>query len=489
MRTIRTSIFTSIGLLMFLIIMLFGAMFIYLTYLSANHYYQATTQLLNKDVAAHIAKFTSPFKAGGLDKKKADSVFHDAMVLSPSIEVYFLDTLGVVQYFQAPDSMIRLRKIPLDNIHKLIASGGRSFIKGPDPKNPSDDEVFSAAEVSTEKGKLGYIYVILGSNEYRKVSRSLFDNHVLMLTLQVFGVIVALSLLLSAIYLKRIRKNFTRITHVMDQYRSGNHSARLQTDRYNEFSSLADGFNAMADQLDETIDRLLSTEKERKDFLANISHDLRTPLSIARGYIETLKEEIRKEPGDAAKQELFVQMAAKKIYQLESMVAQLFDLSRMESPEFKPVLEPLLISDIIEETVSTAQPASRVKHITLSCIGCQHPYWVLADTGMMERLVQNLIDNAVKYTPEHGRVQVTVSSVQDALEIVVENSDKPLNAALVEWINNVSAVGPMSGKPHSGLGLAIVLKILQLHHFSFSASTHEGINYFKVIMPIYKSGQ
>src|SRR4051812_41668091 len=99
----KSSIFTSIGFFVFAILFLLGGVFIFITYLSATHFYQATTQRLNKDVAEHIAKFTSPFSSAGLDHQKADSVFYDAMVLSPSIEVYFLDTAGTVVYYHAPD--------------------------------------------------------------------------------------------------------------------------------------------------------------------------------------------------------------------------------------------------------------------------------------------------------------------------------------------------------------------------------------------------
>ena len=379
MKKYNSSIFTSIGFLVFTIILGLGAVFIFMTYMSATHFYQATTQRLNKDVAGHIAKFTSPFSSKGLDHKKADSIFYDAMVLSPSIEVYFLDTTGKVLYFHAPDSAIKLKKIPLDNIRKHISSDGLNYIKGPDPKNPSLDQVFSAAEVRNKSGKLGYIYVILGSYEFRKISDSLFDRHVQTLSLKVFAIMLFLSLLLSLLYLRRIRKNFIRIDSVLKQYKTGDYTARLKMEYHNEFYSIAEGFNSMADSLVLAIEKLEISAKERKDFVANISHDLRTPISIARGYVETLKDEIRKLPPDLSKQEEFVHMAAKKINQLEVMVRQLFDLSKMESIEFNPLKEPFIISEIIEEAVNIARTSAVEKHITLTC--CRLPAYVLDQCG------------------------------------------------------------------------------------------------------------
>ncbi len=147
-----------------------------ITYFATIHFYEATTQLLNKDVAGHIAKFSSPFEAGSINKAKADSVFQNAMVISPSDEVYFLDTTGKVIAFHAPENEIRLWQISPDHIKKYLADSGTTYIKGPDPKDVLNPKIFSASEVDYEGKKLGYIYVILGSNEYRNVSQMLFSK-------------------------------------------------------------------------------------------------------------------------------------------------------------------------------------------------------------------------------------------------------------------------------------------------------------------------
>ncbi|MDQ3681661.1 MAG: hypothetical protein M3352_01145, partial [Bacteroidota bacterium] len=91
--------FRRITFLVFSLITVLGLLFILITYLATTHYHQASTQLLNREVAAHIAKFTSPFENDGINKQKADSVFHNAMVISPSAEVYFLDTTGKVMAY------------------------------------------------------------------------------------------------------------------------------------------------------------------------------------------------------------------------------------------------------------------------------------------------------------------------------------------------------------------------------------------------------
>ncbi|HZH01321.1 MAG TPA: hypothetical protein VEY32_09580, partial [Flavisolibacter sp.] len=117
MKEKNFSIFRRIIILVFSLITILGILFIVITYFATTNYHQASTQLLNKDVAAHIAKFTSPFENGTVNKKKADSVFYNAMVLSPSSEVYFLDTAGKVVAYHASEKEIKLWKVPLTNIN------------------------------------------------------------------------------------------------------------------------------------------------------------------------------------------------------------------------------------------------------------------------------------------------------------------------------------------------------------------------------------
>jgi hypothetical protein len=92
MKTKTFSLFSRILLLVFTLITVLSITFMFIAYWAVIHFYQASTQLLNKDVAAHIARFTSPFDQDGLNRQKADSVFYQAMVISPSVDVYFLDT-------------------------------------------------------------------------------------------------------------------------------------------------------------------------------------------------------------------------------------------------------------------------------------------------------------------------------------------------------------------------------------------------------------
>jgi signal transduction histidine kinase len=490
----RLNLFKRISILIFVLITVLSLLFIEITYLTTTEFYQSSTQLVDKDVAAHIAKFTSPFEEKGLNKNIADSVFYNAMVLNPGIEVYFLDTTGKILYYHAPDSVIKLQIIPLANIKKHIQANGEDYIKGPDPKNPSEQKVFSAAEVNNNGKKLGYIYVIVGGNEYKNATGMLFKSHLISFAVIAFCVIIIISVILSLLYINRLQRSFRKIILVLNAYMKGDFDVRFEKNERDEFAPITDSFNKMATLLSYNIKRLKQTEQERKDFIATISHDLRTPLSVAKGYTETAITKIHR--GEINRQEIdgFIQLVHKKLQQIETMVQDLFELSRMESIYFSPNKELFIFSEVLNEIYSVAEKNAATKNIRIRCEGCEDLSWIYADIRMMERVVQNLFDNAIKYTHAEGSIHIKVERKENILNVIFSNSGA-LSDNLVHWINTTAQQTNQQSiiKPaNSGLGLMIVKKILELHDYDFHVKTVDGFISFLIQMkttdPAYLTG-
>lgn len=487
MKRQKLTIFRRFAIVIFSLIAVLGLLFIIITYLATTTYHQASTQLLNKDVATHVAEFTSAFTASGINKKKADSVFKNAMVLNPNVEVYFLDTGGRVIYFHADEKEIKERSIELLPIKKYIAVKGEQYIKGIDPKDPAHPKIFSAAEVRGAGKSMGYIYIILGSKKSENIMDLLFGSHILSLAIKALIVIILLSFIFSFLYLRRIRKNFQQMISVLERFENGDYDARFAQKRQDELEPVTHAFNKMADMLSSAISKLKKSEQERKNFIAIISHDLRTPLSIARGYTETLL--LKKDKGDITEeeQEHYSQLIYNKMLQIENMVKELFELSKMEAVEFKPEKEPFVLSEIVQEAVNTFQLIASEKKINLKCTQCLYHVWINADISMMERVVQNLIDNALKSTPEAGSIQTSISVDNNVLVFKIENNGPPLPDDLLQWINGFREEdGLLDKRPQKlGLGLVIVQKILHLHDTSLKASTQNDRNIFTFRVPVY----
>ena len=486
MKTKKITIFRRIGILFFILITVLCLLFMALSYFLTTNFHQASTQLLNKEVAAHIAEFTSPFEKNGINKAKADSVFKNAMVLSPGAEIYFLDTAGKVMAFYAPKDEIKLWTIPLKNIKKLIASKGEIYIKSPDPKDIANPKIFSAAEVKGKSGNLGFIYVILRSN--KNVTEMLYFSYITKLLIIAFCVIIVLSIIFSFIYLNRMQRGFNRVIGVLEKFQNGDLAARFQIKEDDEWAPVTLAFNIMADMLSDNINRLTRSVKERKDFIINISHDLKTPLAVARGYTESLSIKNVNHELSKSEQEEYVQIILDKIQQVDIMVNQLFELSRMDSVEFAPAREPFVLSEIVQETVNNFQLNASQKGVFLKCTQCQYHVWINADISLMERAVQNLINDAIDNTDQHETIQVSMEVVNNELIFKLHYIGNLLQQDLLQWLNNSREESTLQANfiTTSGIRFLIVKKILQLHGSSLKAFTDNNTgNIFTFSVPIY----
>lgn len=284
-----------------------------------------------------------------------------------------------------------------------------------------------------------------------------------------------------------MRKNFDQMIAVLERFENGDYTARFNLRNQDELEPVTEAFNKMADLLSSTIHKLTKSEEDRKAFIATISHDLRTPLSIARGYAETLM--LKREKGDVTleEQQYYSQQIYNKMQQIENMVKQLFELSKMDDVAFKPRIEPFVLSEIVQESINTFQMIATEKKVDLKCTQCLHHVWVNADISMMERVIQNLVDNALKNTPAEGFIHASMTVEGEALFFKIENNGPALPEDLLHWINNFKREGGISNKRPAklGLGLLILQKILLLHNSSLHAFTRNGTNSFTFSLPVY----
>jgi len=483
MRKNRSSVFSRIGIFMFLVITSLGILFIIVTYNATSDYYQGSIQLLNKDVASNIARLAAPFSKNGIDHKKADSVFNSTMIISPNTEVYFLDTAGNVKYYYAPDSLIKIRKVSVEGIEKYL-NDRVHMVKNTDPRDPGTPKIFSASPVSFENQKIGYIYVILASKEYRNVADIVFKSEIGGWATKVFFIVVIATVFFSFFYTSRLQRRYNHVIYILDQFKEGDLNVRFNIGHKDEFFPIADAFNKMVAMLDSNFSRLKLLETERKTFLANISHDLRTPLAVARGYTETLLIE---QKITRVEQENYLEIVLNKIQQVEKLVLQLFELSKMDSVNFEPQKEPFVFSEILQELIRGVEVQAKKKKIELTCENGEDKTLINADIGMMERVLQNLLENAIKYTFDKGYIKIKLSKEDDRLIFQVKNLGNPLPEAILDWVNNPTGEDAINRPKEAGLGLALVKRILRLHHFGFEAgSRNDFINFFVVSMDGFK---
>ncbi|MBI5359374.1 MAG: HAMP domain-containing protein [Planctomycetes bacterium] len=226
-------------------------------------------------------------------------------------------------------------------------------------------------------------------------------------------------------------------------------------------------------------------EQLRRDFVANVSHELRTPLTFIKGYVETLQD-LPPEERDKAKE--FLAIIEKNVKQLTNLVEDLLDLARLESREGIARMRPADIGEVVRRVLDNFKPAVMGKgHNVIVDISEGLPL-MQADSDLLEKAIGNLIDNAVKYTPAGGRIEVCVKPSDKAVRIEVRDNGIGIPQADMERIFerfyrvDKSRSREMGG---TGLGLAIVKHIVQLHHGEVTVQSTPGKgSVFTISMPV-----
>lgn len=206
------------------------------------------------------------------------------------------------------------------------------------------------------------------------------------------------------------------------------------------------------------------TEKMRRDFVANVSHELRTPLSAIEGYSETLLDGALE---DQAVCKDFINVIYRHSLRLTQLVEDLLDLSKLESPDFKPELTPLSLPHLIQQVIGLVGGKAEDKEITIDVQFTEPLSPVLAEMSSMQQVLTNLLDNAIKYTPSQGKVTVHAydngkGKIQvDVADTGIGIETKYLPRIFERFYRVDKARSRELGG--TGLGLSIVKHIVQLH--------------------------
>jgi signal transduction histidine kinase len=220
----------------------------------------------------------------------------------------------------------------------------------------------------------------------------------------------------------------------------------------------------------------ISLDKLRKELLANISHDLRTPLANVHGYLETV---IMMDNLSAEKRKEYLQTALLSTEKLSNLIQQLFDLSRLESRDLRPEFNPFYINELVSDVLAASKIRAERRQITLlKTIPSTLPA-VQADIALINRVLENLISNAIKYTLPGGTVHVKLTeNVNDVLVEIIDSGTgmTPQEIALAFERFKTGEQGRRLG---GGLGLAIVKSILEMHKSSFTihSTKNEGTHF------------
>lgn len=277
------------------------------------------------------------------------------------------------------------------------------------------------------------------------------------------------------------RRRLLRLAAAVERFKESDFSAQIDLDPElarrdgDEIERLGFTVREMAERIREQVGALRDSDKLQRELVANVSHDLRTPLAALRGYLETL---LLKEQCLAPEERRnYLEIAAKQSEHLSRLVGQLFDLAKFDTGKVTLELETFPIDELIQDVVQKYRPSAEDKGIRLEASLPDEAPAIAADIGLIERVLENLIENALRHTPAGGRVAVRLEVGGDGISVDVCDTGRgiaPQELARVFerfYRGQEALTGQGDG---AGLGLAIARRVVELHGGRITAHSEPG---------------
>ena len=263
---------------------------------------------------------------------------------------------------------------------------------------------------------------------------------------------VGLGSALAIAFGRQAGEDLERVSDAATRLAAGELSARARVERRDEVGRLAAAFDSMAAQLD-------AADEERTVFMASVGHDLRTPLASLRATIEAVED------GVVDVDERMLAGMHRDVSHLSRLVEDLFLYSRTEAGTVDLHREPMDLAELADETIEVFAPIAARREVTLHA-SATSPVEVDADPWAMGRVLRNLVDNAVRHTPEGGAVRVVVESVDGRPAVTVEDEGPGFSAEMAavafDRFSRGDAARTRDGGG-AGLGLAIARGLVEAH--------------------------
>jgi len=462
-----SGVFASLLLVLALVFLLIGSRF-------SKTYYMAAHQQLFGDIAGHLATFTQPIKNGKPDTTVTHDIIHSTMVANPSVEVYLLDTLGRITDYVVPEATVQMERVDMGKVKAWLKADASHRPLGDNPKHAGESSIFSAAPV-LENGKVaGYVYAVLASEKQKEILGMLNDDLYFRLAAYIFFAALLGAFVVGIITFFLITDSICIIAGVVKNFKEGDYTARIQGYAKGNLGMLTSTFNDMADVIVANIEKITATDRFRQELIANVSHDLRTPLSIMQGYVETLM--IKQDTLSREESNRYLVTVHEGTRRLSGLVDQLFQYSKLEANVIIPEKEFFPLSELVSDILSSYQLKAAERNISLALHAPPVLPAVFADIALTERILQNLLDNAFKFTPDGGQISVRLLETGEGISVSVADSGVGIAKEFQEQIferykkADLHALSPKG----AGLGLAIVRKILELHQSSIEVFSEHG---------------
>ena len=371
--------------------------------------------------------------------------------------IYIIDIEGQVKYKSANNGYEMIENINIDLFKKEIE------------KNKKDE--FKISYPLTIDNNIYYLLMIKSLNGVTTYSNEIS---------YVIAVITSVILFIFLIYFG-IRKKVKYIEYISSSIKEiskGNLSYRLEMKGEDELASVANQINLMENSLLNMIEKERQNDKIQRELITNISHDLKTPLTIILGYLDIIKTKAYKSENE---EEKYIEIAYEKALLLQKMVLNLFELVKLGDKETVLNRSDVNINKLLMQIITDHSPIADAKNISIEYKNSENIIILNVDLDKICRVFNNLMNNAIKYSERNENIIVTLEEDPAGAVITFRNKCKNIVEEDLEKLFDRFFRADKARSSYvegSGIGLSIVKKIVELHNSNIWAELHDDEIWF-----------
>lgn len=265
----------------------------------------------------------------------------------------------------------------------------------------------------------------------------------------------------------------------------GDFSARIHLTERDELSEVADAFNFMSNELEKSFARQRELEQARRDLMAAVSHDLRTPLTSIQAMVEALADDVVTDPATVQR---YYGAIRSQIGNLAGLINDLFELSQLETGQTQLLLEPVNLNDLLSDVLETMQAQAGAKGVSLKGIFSQDLPLIRGELAKIQRVMYNLVQNAIRHTPAGGSISLATRLAPAGVQVEVADTGEGIAPEDLPHIFDQFFRGEKSRSRQTGgagLGLAIAKRIIEAHQGRIWVESQVGQGTrFSFVLPI-----
>jgi len=440
-----------------------------LVFLFRSYFVQRTTETMQAQgprLAESYVRYMSQMTIGG--QMQARTQFeNDVTTLGyTGASCIFVDTAGTVVAFTKDITSLSMNDIITAPGITAVFEGQSVTVQGRLGGVFNEDVLTVCYPIVVQNtfGARAQIGALLMNSSMAEVHRTTYD--VIRITVLCLLAALGLSFVMVFFTSRTISRPIRQISDAAKVIADGEFDKRLAVRGRDEVGRLAVSFNEMAESLE-------NQEKTRREFIANISHDLRSPLTSMRGFLTAVMDgTIPPENRDK-----YLQIVLDESERMTKLANDILDISKIQSMDVELDLQAFDVNELIRRTLFTFEPRITGKGIALEVTFADERNVVFADEDKIRRVIHNLVDNAIKFTDENGRIQVETSAKNGKVTVCVRDNGRGISPEDRKYIFDRFYKADASrgeDKKGSGLGLSIVRAFVKAHGENITLESEPG---------------